>query len=115
MAPLYPNRDTLQASLTNPATSPRIQSGATPWQARTELYPAFSIVDDTKDKAKKAGNEATKELEKASHQAKAQVKSGQIELYSGRYYAACTFGGLLACVSSYMSMNLCIGHMSFLA
>lgn len=97
MAPLFPNSDTLHSSLSNPGTDPRVQSGATPWQARTELYPAFSIVDDTKDKAKKIGNEAAKELEKAG--GKAQVKTGQIELYSGRFYAACTVGGLMACVS----------------
>lgn len=97
MAPLFPNTDTIQASLSNPGTNPRPQPGATPWQARTDLYPAFSVVDDTKDKAKKIGNEASKELEKASN--KVQAKTGQIELYSGRYYAACTVGGLMACVS----------------
>lgn len=42
-------------------------------------------------------DEAVKEYEKAS--AKAQEKAGKIELYSAKYYAACTFGGLLACVS----------------
>jgi solute carrier family 25 phosphate transporter 3 len=98
MAPsIVPDRDVLQSSLANPGTNPRLQSGATPWQARTELYPAFSVIDDAKDKTKKVGNEAVKSLEKAS--GTAQAKTGNIELYSGRYYAACTFGGLLACVS----------------
>lgn len=91
MAPLFPKPDSLPS---NPGTIPQ----ATPWQARTELYPAFSVVDDTKDKAKKIGNEAQKQLEKASGTAQAK-KSGHIELYSGRYYAACTIGGLMACVS----------------
>jgi solute carrier family 25 phosphate transporter 3 len=70
----------------------------TPLQARSELYSAWSVVDDAKDKANKLSAEATKEFEKAS--AKAQAKAGHIELYSAKYYAACTFGGLLACVST---------------
>jgi solute carrier family 25 phosphate transporter 3 len=55
------------------------------------------VVDDAKDKANALSAEAAKEFEKAS--AKAQAKTGHIELYSAQYYAACTFGGLLACVS----------------
>ena len=66
-------------------------------QARADLYPAWSVADDAKAKASQLSNEATKEFEKAS--AKAQAKAGKIELYSPKYYAACTFGGLLACVS----------------
>lgn len=71
----------------------------TPLQARTELFPTWSVVDDAKKKANALSVEATKELEKAS--AKAQAKTGHIELYSAKYYAACTFGGLLACVSAF--------------
>lgn len=82
--------------------SSQSESGAlnqkrTPLQARSELYTAWSVVDDAKDKASKLSTEATKEFEKAS--AKAQAKAGHIELYTAKYYAACTFGGLLACVS----------------
>lgn len=73
-------------------------SNRTPLQARPELYSAYSVVDDAKGKAQKLSVEATKEFEKAS--AKAQAKAGHIELYSGKYYAACTIGGLMACVSS---------------
>ena len=40
--------------------------------------------------------EAQKEVQKASVAARA--KTGEIELYSPKYYAACTFGGLIACV-----------------
>ena len=40
---------------------------------------------------------AAAEYQKAS--ATAQAKAGKIELYSAKYYAACTFGGLMACVS----------------
>lgn len=69
----------------------------TPRQASPELYPAWSVVDDAKKKASALSAEAVKEFEKAS--AKAQAKAGTIELFSAKYYAACTFGGLLACVS----------------
>jgi len=67
----------------------------TPLQARPELYKAWSVVDDPKNKANALSAEAQKEFEKAS--SKAQAKVGHIELYSAKYYAACTFGGLLAC------------------
>lgn len=67
-----------------------------PFNRRPDLYPAFSTVDDAKKKAQKLSAEATREFEKAS--AKAQAAAGPIELFSAKYYAACTFGGLLACV-----------------
>lgn len=100
--PLFPGFDTLQHTFSSPYSRSRPQSkpnasGPTPYQARLELYPAYSIVDDAKNKAQKLSAEATKEFEAASQ--KAQAKTGKIELYSGKYYAACTFGGLLACVS----------------
>jgi hypothetical protein len=66
-------------------------------QSRSDLYTTWSVVDDAKNKANALSAEATKEFEKAS--AKAQAKTSTIELYSAKYYAACTFGGLLACVS----------------
>jgi solute carrier family 25 phosphate transporter 3 len=78
-----------------PAAAPK----RTPLQARSELYTAWSVIDDAKNKANALSAEATKELEKAS--AKAQAKTGQIEMYSAKFYAACTFGGLLACVSTF--------------
>lgn len=69
----------------HPLTRPKSQpTAATP--IRREPFPAWSAVDDVKS----AGKEASR---------KAQAKTGQIELYSPKYYAACTFGGLLACVS----------------
>jgi solute carrier family 25 phosphate transporter 3 len=67
----------------------------TPYQARAELYPTWSVVDDAKNKANALSAEAQKEFEKAS--SKAQAKAGRIEMYTAKYYAACTFGGLLAC------------------
>lgn len=50
-----------------------------------------------KSKAGALSNEAQKEIAKAS--SAAQAKTGQMELFSPSYYAACTFGGLMACVS----------------
>ncbi|KAK3335395.1 mitochondrial carrier domain-containing protein [Cercophora scortea] len=103
MPALFPRYETLQQTFGTPyslggrpkSNPPNASSGATPYQARLELYPAYSIVDDTKNKAKKLSAEATKEFEAASQ--KAQASAGKIELYSAKYYAACTVGGLMAC------------------
>jgi solute carrier family 25 phosphate transporter 3 len=103
MAYLYPRQEVLQGSFSSPLIQKRPQPKATPYQARSELFGAWSTVDDVKDKAQKLSVEATKEFEKAS--SKAQAATGKIELYSGKYYAACTFGGLMACVSSITSWN----------
>ncbi|EER44598.1 mitochondrial phosphate carrier protein [Histoplasma capsulatum var. duboisii H88] len=59
------------------------------------LFPAWSAIDDVKHKAEAVGKSATKEFDKAS--AKVQSKTGHIEMHSAKYYASCTFGGLLAC------------------
>lgn len=96
MSHLFPRYEVLQGTLSKrPQDDAKSQfSKATPYQARTDLYPAFSIIDD---KAKKLSAEATAEFNKAS--AAAQAKAGKMELYSGKFYAACTFGGMMACVS----------------
>ncbi|KAK7228588.1 hypothetical protein V2G26_000758 [Clonostachys chloroleuca] len=76
MSLFFPKRDSAQSKTSQ-------FNGATPLQARPELYgAAFSIVEDAKDKALKAA---------------AKPQQGKIELYSPKYYAACTFGGMLAC------------------
>lgn len=63
---------------------------------RREPFQAWSAIDDAKAKATSIGKEAAREFELASE--KAQQKTGKIELWSARYYAACTVGGMLACV-----------------
>lgn len=68
---------------------------ATRRQGRPDIFVAASVVDNAKDKAKRLSEEAQKEFDKASH--KAQAKAGNIDLYSPKYYAACTVGGILAC------------------
>jgi len=92
---LFPRQETLQHAFGGPALFSRPQDKPTPYQARPELYGAYSVVDDAKNKAQKLSNEATREFEIASQ--KAQAKVGGIELYSGKYYATCTFGGMMAC------------------
>ncbi|KAL3492517.1 mitochondrial carrier domain-containing protein [Aspergillus germanicus] len=62
---------------------------------RREPFPAWSVIEDTKKKADAIGKEAAREFDIVSQ--KAQAKTGKIEPWSAKYYAACTFGGLLAC------------------
>ncbi|KAK1783694.1 mitochondrial carrier domain-containing protein [Copromyces sp. CBS 386.78] len=93
MPSLYPGSDILQNTFGG-SFQPK-NNGATPLQARTDLYPAYSMVDDAKSKAHKLSAEAAREFDAASK--KAQEKTGHIELYSNQYFAACTFGGLMAC------------------
>lgn len=64
---------------------------------RREPFPAWSAIDDVKKTADSIAQEAAREYNVASH--KAQEKAGKIELWTPKYYAACTIGGLLACVS----------------
>ena len=63
---------------------------------RSPLFSAWSTADDVKSKANELSDAAAAEYTKASN--KAQATTGKIELYSPKYYAACTFGGLMACV-----------------
>ncbi|KAF2754316.1 mitochondrial carrier [Pseudovirgaria hyperparasitica] len=67
----------------------------TPYQARQELYGALSVADDAKAKATQASDIAQQKVEKAS--SAAQAKVGKIEMYSSKFYATCTLGGLMAC------------------
>ncbi|PYH92732.1 mitochondrial carrier [Aspergillus ellipticus CBS 707.79] len=62
---------------------------------RREPFPAWNVVEDTKKKANAIAKEATREFDVASQ--KAQAKAGHIEPWTPKYYAACTFGGILAC------------------
>jgi solute carrier family 25 phosphate transporter 3 len=102
--PLLPSAQAIQAAFfpSNPIAPFASQKQApapSRYRAREELYPVWSAVDDAKAKAAKLGDTATKEFEKAS--SAAQAKAGKIELYSAKYYAACTFGGLMACVREF--------------
>jgi len=59
-------------------------------------FTIWNVAEDAKSKANVLSKEAQAEILKAS--SKAQEKTGKIELYSPKYYVACTFGGLVACV-----------------
>lgn len=102
MSSLFPSLQNLQQGFgarpgNAPPPSRQPAASATPYQAPLERYHAYSVVDNAKDKAQKLSAEAQAEFDKAS--SAAQAKAGPIELFSPKYYAACTFGGLLACVS----------------
>ena len=94
---LFPNQSALRECFTptsplNPKPTPskftdRRDNGA---------FQTWSAVDDVKNKAGQLSAEAQAEFSKVS--AAAQAKNGKIELYSGKYYAACILGGVLACV-----------------
>lgn len=100
MPSLFPTQDVLGSAFGT--CTPFRQSHSVKPQSttfsRTDIFQTWSVTDDAKAKAKQLGDVAAKDFEKAS--AVAQAKAGKIELYSGKYYAACITGGLLACVSS---------------
>jgi len=115
---LFPSQDCLQNSFhprvpfnQRPSTAAQLTSVSkrSSQPARSELYTAWSVIDDAKNKANALSAEAVKELDKAS--AAAQAKTGGIELYSAQYYAACTVGGMLACVSN-VKGSLCLSGLS---
>ena len=74
-------------------------------KAFPNLFPIASVIDDAKSKANRLSDEASAELAKAS--SKAQAKVGGIELYSAKYYATCTLGGIMACVSGSQYRGCC--------
>lgn len=97
---LFPTQGTLHDVLSPQLPFGRSTNQTAPTKRNTssDTYPAWSAVDDVKSKAGSLSAEAQKEFQKASQAA--QAKAGKIELYSAKYYAACTLGGLLACVSA---------------
>ena len=90
---LFPTQSALNEAFSSPPpfSSPRAKK---PTSAPN--FSVWSVAEDAKSKAGALSSEAAKEIQKAS--STAQAKTGQIELYSTKYYAACTFGGLIACV-----------------
>lgn len=93
-----PSAHVLSGVFASPISSPRGQrEQPLPVFPASRMYPYASITEGAKDKAHKLSAEAQAEFEKASKAA--QKKTGHIELYSAKYYAACTMGGLFACVS----------------
>jgi solute carrier family 25 phosphate transporter 3 len=96
----FPTQNALNQAFAGCSAFPRRSPEAQPkpaskWMARQELYPVWSAADDAKNKAAQLSDAAVAEFDKASM--KAQAKVGGIELYSAKYYAACTVGGVMAC------------------
>ena len=85
---MFPSQSTIANVFASPMHSPVTMTGEAP--AKQTPFPAWNVIDETK-------KEASRELNAASQ--KAQAATGKIEPWSAKYYAACTFGGLLACVS----------------
>ncbi|KAL2865800.1 putative mitochondrial phosphate carrier protein [Aspergillus lucknowensis] len=71
------------------------QATAVPETRKREPFPAWSVIEDSKKKAEAFGKEAAREFDVVSQ--KAQAKTGKIEPWTPKYYAACTVGGLMAC------------------
>jgi len=97
---LFPTQNCLnevfasQSPFSRPAPKPR----STEYPLQRPIFSAWSAAETAETAKAKAGqvtDAAVQQYEKAS--AKAQAKTGNIELYSGKYYAACTVGGILAC------------------
>ncbi|OQD77277.1 hypothetical protein PENDEC_c003G00208 [Penicillium decumbens] len=62
---------------------------------RREPFPAWSAIDNAKKKTDTFSKEASREFDIASK--KTQDKTGKIEPWTPKYYAACIVGGMLAC------------------
>ena len=89
---VFSSRHPLTTARTHESPTPR------PLQAKNNepKFSIWSVAEDTQSKVNVLSKEAQREIKKAS--AAAQAKTGQIELYSAQFYAACSFGGLIACV-----------------
>lgn len=95
MPGLFPNSSVIYNTLL--PTSPFYKPAApVEHPQKRPIFSSWSATDTVKEKAEEVVDKAAAKYEKASN--KAQAKVGGVELYSGKYYAACTFGGILACV-----------------
>lgn len=84
-AMLFPSANALSATFGQaaPYKAQPQASKRTPYQARSELYGAWNVSEDAKQKTAQLSDAAVKEYTKASEAA--QAKAGKIELYSGKY------------------------------
>ncbi|KAL6240187.1 hypothetical protein BDW75DRAFT_236006 [Aspergillus navahoensis] len=92
---MFPPQDVISSAFSTQlplSQKPQIPGAAA---TRREPFPAWSVIEDTKKKANAISKEAAREFDIASQ--KAQAKTGKIVPWSAKYYAACSFGGLLAC------------------
>jgi len=87
----------------SPFSRPTAKPEPTEHPLQRPIFTAWSVADDAKNKALQLSDAAATEYEKVSHIA--QAKAGGIELYSGKYYAACTVGGILACGTTHTAVT----------
>jgi hypothetical protein len=115
MPMLFPTQNCLnevfanQSPFSRPAPKPR----SSEHPLKRPIFSAWSVAETAAAAKAKAGqltDAAVDKYEKAS--AKAQAKTGGIELYSGKYYASCTVGGILACVCSSFKQYLDTGDLT---
>jgi solute carrier family 25 phosphate transporter 3 len=98
---LFPSQSCLHEVFANrsPFSRPAPKPRSSEHPLKRPIFSAWSVAESAEAAKAKAGqltDAAVDKYEKAS--AKAQAQAGAIELYSGKYYAACTFGGIIACV-----------------
>lgn len=105
MQSIFPSASALNAAFGHaaPSTINGQPVKRSSYRARSELYSAWNIAEDAQHKAEQLSDAAKKELQKAS--SIAQEKTGKIELYSAKYYATCTFGGLMACGATHWGVT----------
>lgn len=95
---MLPSRDTIVNAFgpQRPLSRPNQEPSVDPEPLKREPFPAWSAIDDAKKKADAFAKEAAREYDVASQ--KVQARTGHIEPWTAKYYASCTFGGMLACV-----------------
>ncbi|BDD63580.1 hypothetical protein MPDQ_004235 [Monascus purpureus] len=94
---MLPSRDTIVNAFgpQHPLSHPKQEPSVAPESLKREPFPAWSAIDDAKKKADAFAKEAAREYDVASQ--RVQARTGHIEPWTAKYYASCTFGGMLAC------------------
>jgi solute carrier family 25 (mitochondrial phosphate transporter), member 3 len=100
MSLLFPTSGALRHCFAPP--SPFINRKPEP-EVQHPLFPAYSAVDDAKAKTEEVAAKAGEKYTEASKTA--QAKAGKIEMFSPKYYAACTIGGILACGTTHTAVT----------
>ncbi|KAL1974486.1 hypothetical protein VTN31DRAFT_4690 [Thermomyces dupontii] len=99
----FPSQAALLSSFSQHPLKQQFQPNPKPNKSY-QPFAAWSAIEDA-DKKHGGGVAGSVQKEWSKMSQKAQSKAGKIELYSGKYYAACTFGGLLACGLTHMAVT----------
>lgn len=89
-----------EAFVQDPYSKRGLCPGATDSLKRTP-FPAWSVAEDVKRNTRPS-------QEVGSTGSKGPGPAGKIELYSGKYYASCITGGILACVCGMILIHLMV-------